>query len=165
MRTSAIGTQGFFRFHFFRALTRVTLLLISAILVASQAAAQISTPGGLTVAQSQVGSNGNIQVEGELEILYQDFKDGRHSLTYSLKRSDGSRVPLQFAKEPPTHLLTGDHVRANGQLSGGSLVLYSGSTSLTKTTTTTAAGDATGTSTASSIPVPNTFGVQSTLVI
>jgi M6 family metalloprotease-like protein len=114
-------------------------------------------------AQSQVGADQQVQIEGELEILYQDFKDGRHPLSYSLKRSDGTRVPLQFVKEPPTHLLTGDHVRASGQMSGGSLILYSGSTNVKQTTTTTA-GDATGTSTAS-IPVPNTFGVQSTLVI
>jgi len=116
-------------------------------------------------AQSQVGANQgqDIQLEGELEILYQDFKDGRHPLSYSLKRSDGTRVPLQFVKEPPTHLLTGDHVRASGQMSGGSLILYSGSTNVKQTTTTTA-GDATGTST-TSIPVPNTFGAQSTLVI
>jgi M6 family metalloprotease-like protein len=115
-------------------------------------------------AQSQVAPEQLVQVEGELEILYQDFKDGRHPLSYSLKRSDGTRVPLQFVKEPPTHLLTGDHVRASGQLSGGSLILYSGSTSLAKTTTTSTAGDATGTTT-TSIPVPNTLGAQSTLII
>jgi Gametolysin peptidase M11 len=117
-------------------------------------------------AQSQAAPNQGqaVQLEGELEILYQDFKDGRHPLSYSLKRSDGTRVPLQFVKEPPTHLLTDDHVRASGQLSNGSLILYSGSTSLTKTTTTSTAGDATGTST-TSIPVPNTFGAQYTLVI
>jgi hypothetical protein len=76
-----------------------------------------------------------------------------------LKLSDGTRVPLHFAKQPPTHLLTGDHVRADGQLSGGSLYLASGSTNLTKTTTTST------TTSTPSIPVPNTFGAQSTLVI
>jgi hypothetical protein len=126
----------------------------------SQSAADIAA-----AAQSQVGANQGqgVQLEGELEIIHQDFEDGRSRYLYSLKQSDGTRVPLQFAKEPPTHLLTGDHVRANGQPSGGSLLLYSGSTNLAKTTTTV--GDATGTSTTSSIPVPNTFGAQSTLVI
>ena len=123
-----------------------------------------STGSPAAVAQSQVAPGQQVQLEGELEVLYQDFKDGRHPLSYSLKRSDGTRVPLQFVKEPPTHLLTGDHVRASGQLSGGSLILYSGSTSVTKTTTTTSAGDATGTST-TSIPVPNTFGTEYVLVI
>ena len=116
-----------------------------------------------TAAQSQAGQVQSVQLEGELEITYQDFKDGRHSLAYSLKRSDGTRVPLQFVKEPPTHLLSGAHVRASGQMSGGSLILYSGSTNVKQTTTTTA-GDGTGTST-TSIPVPNTLGVQATLVI
>src|SRR5260370_11731917 len=83
--------------------------------------------------QSQVGQSQRVQLEGELKIQYQDFKD-RARLFYSLKQADGTRVPLQFVKNPPTHLLTGDHVLANGQLSGGSLLLYSGSTSLTKTT-------------------------------
>ncbi len=128
--------------------------------------AQTRSEGGQDprAAQSQVGPDQGVQLEGELEIVYQDFKDGHHRLLYSLKRSDGTRVPLQFVKEPPTHLLTGDHVRANGQLSGGTLILYSGSTSLTKTTTTSRAGDATGTTT-SSIRVPYTLGAQYTLVI
>src|SRR6266849_11150108 len=124
--------------------------------------AQTRSEGGQDprAAQSQVGPDQGVQLEGELEIVYQDFKDGHHRLLYSLKRSDGTRVPLQFVKEPPTHLLTGDHVRASGQLSGGSLILYSGSTSVTKTT----AGDATG-STTSSIPLPYTFGGQYALII
>jgi hypothetical protein len=115
-------------------------------------------------AQSQVGPSQPVQLEGELEILYQDFKaQGR--LSYSLKLADGTRVPLHFVKQPPTHLLTGDHVRANGQLSGGSLILYSGSTSVTKTTTTSNSKTTTTSTAPSSIPVPNTFGAQSTLVI
>src|SRR5437870_7315241 len=119
--------------------------------------------------QSGVGPDQQVQLEGELEIIHQDFKDGRGRYLYSLKLSDGTRVPLHFVKKPPTHLLTGDHVRANGRLSNGSLLLYSGSTNLTKsgtpTTTSTSSGDAKGTSTTSSIPVPYTFGAQSTLVI
>jgi hypothetical protein len=113
-------------------------------------------------AQSQVGPNQRVQLEGELEILHQDFKD-RGLYFYFLKTADGTRVPLHFVKQPPTHLLTGDHVRANGQLSGGSLTLYSGSTSLTKTTTTSNAKPAPPPP--PSIPVPYTFGVQSVLVI
>src|SRR5437773_8143516 len=110
-------------------------------------------------AQSGVGPDQGVQLEGELEIIHQDFKDGRGRYLYSLKLSDGTRVPLRFLKEPPTHLLTGDHVRANGQLSNGSLLLYSGSTNVKKTP-----GGSTTTST-SSTPVPYTFGAQSTLII
>jgi hypothetical protein len=132
-----------------------------------------SSAGGLAIAaQSAAATSQVIQLEGDLEITYQDFKDGRRSLQYALKRPDGTRVQLHFVKEPPTHLLTGDHVRATGQLEGGNLVLYSGSTSLSKTRTppstttptTVTAGDATGSMT-TSIPVPNTYGAQSTLVM
>jgi len=116
-------------------------------------------------AQSQTGVGQQVQLEGQLEVIYQDFKDGHHRLLYSLKKSDGTRVPLKFADRPPTNHLSGEHVRVSGEMSGGSLLLYSGST---KTTGggggTTSSGDASG-STASSIPVPNTFGAQSTLVI
>src|SRR5947208_8036767 len=100
-----------------------------------------------------------VKLEGELEIIHQDFKDGRGRYLYSLKLSDGTRVPLRFLKEPSAHLLTGDDVRVNCRLSGGSLILYSGSTNVKKTT-----GGSTTTST-SSTPVPYTFGAQSTLII
>ena len=134
------------------------LLLFSGTLAVASGFAQVSS----AAPQSQVGPSQRVQLEGELEILYQDFKaQGR--LSYSLKLADGTRVPLHFTKQPPTHLLTGDHVRANGQLSGGSLTLYSGSTSLTKTTTTSNAKPAPPPP--PSIPVPYTFGVQSVLVI
>src|SRR4029077_1468219 len=99
------------------------------------------------------------QVEGELEILHQDLNDGRNRFAFSLKKADGSRVPLKFAKHPPTHLLTGDHVRASGQLLNGNLLLYSGSTNLSKT-----GGGSSGGTTPSN-PVPNTFGTQSVLVM
>ncbi len=107
-------------------------------------------------AQSQVGQSQHVQLEGELKIQYQDFKD-RARISYSLKLADGTRVPLHFVKNPPTHLLTGDHVRADGQLSGGSLILYSGNTNLSPNNQKP--------SPPPPIPVPNTFGAQSTLVI
>ena len=117
-------------------------------------------PVGLTptwALSEGVGADQGVELEGELEIIHEDFNDGTGRFLYSLKLSDGTRVPLQFLKEPPTHLLTGDHVRADGQLYGGSLILYSGSTNVNKTNG--------GSTTTSSIPVPNTFGAQSTLII
>ncbi len=99
----------------------------------------------------------HVQLEGQLEIIHQDFKDGHGRFVYTLKQADGTRVPLLSLKGAPTHLLTGDHVRADGQLSGGSLILASGSTNVKKS--------GGGGSTTSSIPVPYTFGAQSTLVI
>jgi M6 family metalloprotease-like protein len=116
-----------------------------------RAEAQESTP-------EQSGEQ--VQLEGELEIVYQDFRDGHARLVHSLKQSDGTRVSLHFVKEPPTHLLTGDHVRVSGQVSGSTLMLYSGSTSVQTTTASTST-----TTTTSTAPLPNTFGAQSTLVI
>jgi len=108
-------------------------------------------------AQLQSGQGQPAQLEGELEIIHQDFTDGHGRFVFTLKQADGTRVPLKFAKHPPTHLLTGDHVRANGQLLGGSLLLYSGSANVTRT--------GGGSPPPPSIPVPNTFGAQSVLVI
>src|SRR5438094_6442811 len=132
----------------------ICALIFSLGALAFPAAAQEASAAA---AQSGVGPDQGVQLEGELEIIHQDFKDGRGRYLYSLKLSDGTRVPLQFVKKPPTHLLTGDHVRAGGRLSNGSLLLYSGSTNVKKTTG--------GTTTTSSIPVPNTFRAQSTLAI
>ncbi|PYU92142.1 MAG: peptidase M11 [Acidobacteria bacterium] len=134
----------------------ICALIFSLGALAFPAAAQEASAAA---AQSGVGPDQGVQLEGELEIIHQDFKDGRGRYLYSLKLSDGTRVPLQFVKKPPTHLLTGDHVRAGGRLSNGSLLLYSGSTNVKKTT-----GGST-TTTTSSTPVPYTFGAQSTLVI
>src|SRR6266567_2328668 len=75
-----------------------------------------------------------LQLQGELEIVHQDFPDGHSKYVYTLKQSGGTRVPLQFVKQPPTHLLTGDHVQVSGQRSGSGLILYSGSTNVQKTT-------------------------------
>jgi hypothetical protein len=119
----------------------------------------LAQTGDSTAVQSRVAAGQRVQVEGQLEILHQDFTDGRGLYSYFLRKSDGTRVSLKFTKQPPTHLLTGAHVRADGQLSGGNLILYSGNTNLTSTTTSSQSGSA------SSIPVPNTFGPQSVLVI
>jgi gametolysin peptidase M11/MG2 domain-containing protein len=134
------------------------------LMFAYRAGAQESAPeqsdSETAAAQGQVGLSQQVQLEGELEIMYQDFSDGHARLVHSLKLADGTRVPLHFIKEPPTHLLTGDHVRVSGQVSGSTLVLYSGSTSVQTTTASTST-----TTTTSTAPLPNTFGAQSTLVI
>ena len=108
------------------------------------------------LAQLQSGQGQPAQLEGELEIVHQDFPDGHGRFVFTLKQTNGTRLPLKFAKHPPTHLLTGDHVRANGQLLNGNLLLYSGSN---------VKNSGGGGSSTPSIPVPNTFGTQSDLVI
>jgi len=115
-------------------------------------------------AQLQRDPGQHVQLQGQIEIVHQDFNDGHGRFVYTLKQADGTRVPMHFLKGAPTHLLTGDHVSVDGQLSGGSLILASGSTNLTKTTTSNAKTTPPPTP-APSIPVPNTFGAQSVLVI
>ena len=110
--------------------------------------------------QLQSGHGKPVQFDGQMEIVHQDFPDGHGKFVFTLKQADGTRVPMKFAKHPPTHLLTGDHVRANGQLLNGNLLLYSGGN-----VKQTGGGSAGGGTTTSSIPVPNTFGTQSVLVI
>lgn len=94
------------------------------------------------------------EIEGEFQVVHQDFKhSGRY--IYYLKTTQGL-VPLHFGKRPPTNLLSGTHVRVRGaQQPDGSLMLTSGSTSIKSTST---AGASTG-------PLPNTLGAQSTLVL
>ena len=165
MRFCSIGARGFKNFLVSASFTIVSAICLffsvsgasgqgSARTTGASLAAQVGQTNA-AAAQTQAGPNGNVQLEGELEIVQQDFKDGRNRLLYSLKQADGTHVPLRFVGEPPTHLLTGHHVRASGQLSGGSLILYSGSTTTTTSTATT---------TSTSL-LPNTFGAQSTLVI
>ncbi len=140
---------------FGRAIFAGLLLLASTFALAHNPNA--SETDSSAVAQWQAGAP-QVQLEGQLEIVHQDFKDGHGRFVYTLKQADGTRVPLQFVKHPPTHLLTGDHVRVTGQRSGGGLLLYSGSTNVRKT-------GGGGTTPTSSIPVPYTFGSQNTLVI
>src|SRR5437899_942329 len=144
---------------FGRAICAGLMLLVSTFVLAHNPDANDSDPAA--AAQWQAGGQ-QVQLEGQLEIVHQDFKDGHGRFVYSLKQANGTRVSLQFVKHAPTHLLTGDHVRANGQLSGRTMTLYSGSTNLTKTT---AANGKPPLPPTSSIPLPNTFGAQSVLVI
>ena len=67
------------------------------------------------------------ELEGELEILYEDSKNGSR-LQYYLKTRD-ERLSLHFADQAPS-LLTGSKVRVKGIRVGQSLVLASGSTQI-----------------------------------
>jgi hypothetical protein len=114
-----------------------------------------------TSTQAAANASQHVQLEGELEIVNKDLKD-RSEVSYSLKLANGEHVSMRFAKEPPTHLLTGDHVQAEGDLSNNTLLLYSGSNLRSGGNN----GSPGSTSTSStSGPLPNTFGTQSTLVM
>ena len=133
----------------------ISLLLVLTLVAVPSGFAQAS-PASTPI---QASSSSHVQLEGELEILTKDFRD-HAEVSYSLKMADGRHVPMHFAKEPPTHLLTGDHVQAEGDLSNNTLVLYSGSNVKSGSN-----GGTTSISTSSSGPLPYTFGAQSTLVM
>ena len=135
---------------------QIVKFLIFAVVFSFAGLAQNSN--GSATTQAQVGQN--VQLEGELHIHYQDFKDHAR-LSYTLKLPNGKTVPLQFIKNAPTRFLTGDKVVAAGQMAGGSLVLYSGSTNITKIKPNSGGGG----TTMSSIPVPYSFGPQNVLVM
>ena len=103
-------------------------------------------------------SGKHVQLEGQIEILNKDFKD-HAEVSYTLKTADGKRIPMHFAKQPPTHLLTGDHVQAEGDLSNNTLLLYSGSN------VKSGGNGGTPSPTPSTGPLPYTFGAQYTLII
>src|SRR5713101_5212397 len=85
----------------------LSLLVLAASIIAIRPAT------GVAAAESEVGSSRRVQLEGELEILDQDFEHWSRYL-YFLKLSDGTRLELHFLKHPPTNLLTGDHIRIDG---------------------------------------------------
>src|SRR5712692_2517017 len=111
----------------------------------------ISASESTSRAQATAGTA--VDLEGEIEIIHEDYGNSGRYLYYL--DTAGGRIPLHFVKNPPTHLLTGDHVRVKGQQSGGTVTLASGGnvTNLSKTPP-----PPTG-------PLPYTFGAQSTLVI
>jgi hypothetical protein len=129
------------------------LLAVSLLAAVPSGFAQTST-----AIQSGAAPGKHVQLEGELEILNKDFKD-HAEVAYTLKTPDGKRIPMRFAKHPPTHLLSGDHVQAEGDLSNNALVLYSGSN------VKSGGNGGTPSPSPSTGPLPNTLGTQYTLVI
>jgi hypothetical protein len=86
-------------------------------------------------------------VEGILEILHEDSDHG--SRYHYFLNTGAGRLILNFAKQPPTHLLSGARVRVRGEPTNSVLALQSGADSVQ----TVAAA------------VPNTLGEQRTLII
>ena len=94
------------------------VLLSSTFVFAHNSQASDLADNPAVAAQLQSGKDKPTQLDGELEIVHQDFPDGHGRFVFTLKQADGTRMPLQFMKHPPTHLLTGDHVTVRGQRSG-----------------------------------------------
>lgn len=100
------------------------------------------------------------QLEGELEVVYEDLDDGGARLRHYLRTADG-RLALAFA-QPPRHLVSGDRVRASGLLLDNSLVLASQDNLLTLATDGGADGGDNG-----GLPAPlsDTLGARRTAVV
>jgi hypothetical protein len=112
--------------------------------VAIPSAMQTGLPAGV---QSQLEQR--VQLQGTLKVLLQDAHSGsrlRHFLDVQ-----GRQLELHFAKNPPTHLLTGSIVRVNGVQLEQKVAVASG-TSSTSLQTVSAA-------------LPASFGDQHTLVV
>src|SRR5579862_411208 len=159
MKVNITGAQGAQEYLCLsvRILTAIITFSLSLSGVSAQGNYALAGKPAQGVTEVTAGSGTPVQLEGELEVLYQDSRKGQPRLLHTLKLSDGTRVPIQFADQPPTHFLNGQHIRASGQISGGSLILYSGNTGGTTTGSSTTTGSA--------VPLPNTLGTQSTLVI
>jgi hypothetical protein len=142
---------------FSRAIFAGAVLLASTFVFAHSPDSNAIDP--VAAAQWKAGAP-QVQLEGQIEIVHQDFPDGHGKYVYTLKQANGTRTPLHFVKSPPTHLLTGDHVTASGQQSSSGLVLYSGG----NVKNSGGGGSGSGTTTPS-IPVPYTFGQQSVAII
>ncbi|HWQ33931.1 MAG TPA: NEW3 domain-containing protein [Blastocatellia bacterium] len=65
-----------------------------------------------------------VRLEGELEILYEDSRQGSRLLYYLT--AAGKKLSLHFVSPPSTRLQTGDRVRINGVQVGEALALDSG---------------------------------------
>ena len=141
--------------HSVRRIYRRALVGIVATIVCVAPRALSFAAGSAAVTASAVVSD-QAELEGAIEIIHEDFKhSGRY--VYYLNSSSG-RVLLHFARNAPTHLLTGDYVRVRGQRSGGSMILASGANVSKLSKTPQPPPTPTG-------PLPNTFGAQSTLAI
>jgi hypothetical protein len=102
-----------------------------------------------------------LELEGELEVMYEDYADGSYRLRHTLK-ADGVRIALYF-KSPPSGLISDKRARVSGVLVDDAMAVESGEDDILMLALD---GEADGISSdGSPAPFPNTFGEQNTLVI
>ncbi len=112
-------------------------------------------------AEVQVFIEQRLQLEGELEVMYEDYADGSHRLLHTLK-ANGERISLHF-KSPPPGLLSGTPAQVRGVLVDDAMAVDSGEDDILMLALDGA--DDGVTSSGELAPFPNTFGEQRTLVI
>jgi len=94
-----------------------------------------------------------VQAQGVLEVAIEDSANGS-KMHYGLTTAAG-KLSLHFADQPPTKLLTGSDIRAQGVQVGGDLALASCSTDSPSSSASISASGV----------LSNTFGTQNVLVI
>ncbi|WP_432695480.1 Ig-like domain-containing protein [Marinobacterium sp. YM272] len=108
-----------------------------------------------------------IDLEGKLEIFYEDYEDGSQKLHHVVNTAFGERFKLRFSGQLPHDKLTGSSIAMNGVFfesadedSDGVVVFNQDDTTLSL-----AADNASYSSGSTVEPVANTFGEQRTAVI
>lgn len=111
--------------------------------------------------QAQSHVEQQVELEGELQVFYEEYPGKKAALRQFLSTPQGRRIELHFKAQPPG-LVSGTAVRGKGILLSDHMALESGDTSLTLA----ARGGANGGSNGGT-PAPNTtaLGEHKTLVI
>jgi len=133
--------------------------VLSAILAADQ-------QSGMPV-EVQAMLEQKLEIEGDAEVVMEDYADGSHRLRHFVKTASGERFELHFANKPPS-IPSGQSIRAKGHVlaaqdqtaeTDGAVVLASGDDLLTL------AYDGTGTSGTTDPSTYNTLGEQRVAVM
>jgi hypothetical protein len=102
-----------------------------------------------------------LELEGELEVMYEDYADGSYRLRHTLK-ANGERISLHF-KSPPPGLLSGTPARVSGVLVDNAMAVESGEDGILMLALD---GGPDGGTNGGTVPeLPNTLGEQRTLVL
>src|SRR5215207_4871658 len=104
---------------------------------------------GLTWMRTGSAQALRVEVEGELEVFYEDDEQASRLLVF-LKTARGERPALHFNGQSPPQFLTGMHARVRGVKSGQDLAVEADGATVTTTSTT-------GSTTTI---LPRTFGEQ-----
>lgn len=112
-------------------------------------------------AQVQSSLEQHVDLEGELEVVYEDYEDGSYRLRHTLN-AQGNQVALHF-KSPPMGLLSNTQAAVSGVLVDDAMAVESGEDDVLMLALDGGADG--GTNNGSVVSLSNTFGQQRTAVI